>query len=320
MLNHAPCCSAPALILPKAGLCPPIPPCPVCGFDPCRCKQPCPPPCPPPEPPCCPPPRPEPRCTVCGFDPCRCKQPCPPPCPPPEPPCCPPPRPEPRCPVCGFYPCRCKQPCPPPCPPPEPPCCPPPRPEPRCPVCGFYPCRCKQPCVPAQSGRFLISRILGTGSCRERQVCERLCLERIPRAAVPPYTLQSVTVSSEPPLWDELPCDRRGTMQLLVATALICVIRDARGECYQAPATLSRRVCLRLSCALGDCWRRQIVIQACVRLLNCPQGCQDGCFEALLETQIEAYATALCVAGRPDTPECPFDDRPLFPPPCRPWR
>ena len=242
MSNKASCCSFPALILPKAGPCQPIPPCSPCAGDPCRCAPPCPPPCPPRETP------------------------------------------------------------------------------PRCPVCGFSPCRCEQARGACRAGRFLIPRVLGSGSCRERQVCERLCVERLPRAAVPPYTLQSVSVSPEPPWWEEQPCERRGTISLLVSVPLNCVIRDARGDCFQAPATLSKRVCVRLSCPSADSWRFKIVIQACARLLNCPQSCRDGCFDALLETQLDAYATALCVAGRPDAPDCPFDDRPLFPQPCRPWR
>ena len=254
-MSKAPCgCSVTSLILPKAGACPPIPPCPVCGCDPCRCARPCPSPCPPP----CPPPRHRP-CPVCGCDPCRYARPCP---------------------ATSSCACGCE----------------------------------KQSC-----GRYLINRVVGCGSCHERRVCQRLCLERVPRAAVPPFTLVCVSACAQNPWWEELPCEMRGTMLLLVSVPLTCTFCDARGEQFQTSATLERRVRIRLSCGSAECWRYQTTVQACVRLLENVCGGPDGCFDAPLEALIDVYMTAACLAGRPEPPDCCFDARPLFPPPCRPY-
>lgn len=201
----------------------------------------------------------------------------------------------PPCPACGCSPCACPAPCPQPCPAP----CPP-------------PCRC----APARRmPRYLIDRVVGFGSCHERCVCEAICLTRIPRAAVPPYTLQSVSACAQTPVIEEAPCCARRGLELLVTVPLDLVFTDANGNRFESTATLTRTVCVRLDCAAAECWRYRFTARACVRLIRRAVSDANNCFRAQLELLIEAYVTMACpVGGRPE-PECAFDDRPLYPPP-----
>ena len=207
---------------------------------------------------------------------------------------CPPPVP---CAACGCDPCACRPPCPPACPPP----CPP-----------------KPDCGCGRRSRYLVERIVGFGSCHERCVNESLCLTRIPRAAIPPYTLVYVSACAQTPVIEELPPCACRTLNLNVTVPLDCVFLDANQNRFESVVTLSRTVCLRLDCARDECWRHRISARACARLLRNVSSGADACFCAPLELLIEGFVTATCPVGGPIEPCCPADNRPLYPPPiCR---
>lgn len=198
--------------------------------------------------------------------------------------------------------------------------CPPPVP---CPNCGCEPCACQRPCPEprpprpdcGRRSRYLVERIVGFGSCHERCVNESLCLTRIPRAAIPPYTLVCVSACAQTPVVEEAPSCARRTINLNVTVPLDCVFLDANQNRFESVVTISRTVCVRLDCAENECWRHKLSARACARLLRSVSSGADACFCAPLELLIEAYVTAACPVGGPPEPCCSFDHRPLYPPP-----
>jgi hypothetical protein len=94
-----------------------------------------------------------------------------------------------------------------------------------------------------------------------------------------------------------------------------CCVKDACGCEYFVPSVVEMEACLHLNCNPSECWRHNLVIVPCVRLV-CPPVCsKDECFEVVLEVVLELFLIhwqVLC--SRPPKPSC--RPMPLYPEPC----
>ncbi len=222
--------------------------------------------------------------------------PCPPPCPAPCPPPCPPPCPAP-----------CPAPCPPPCPAPCPQLCSPP----------FPPCppkdRCKHEHEPAQ---VLLPRIICSGREWQRRLCTKLSVSCLPDCAKPPFQLISVQQSGAQPWWEPSKKNAGWGQAIFHVFIPVCAcVRDASGCEYFCPAVVEMDACLRLKCAPNECWRYNLIIVPCVRLVCAPVCSNDLCFDVELEVVLELFLIHWepCFT-RPPKPEC--KEKPLYPQPC----
>ena len=196
---------------------------------------------------------------------------------------------------CGrCRPCRppappCPPPCPSPCPPPCPPTCPTP--------CGS--CETK--------ARVLLPKIIGSGREWLRRWCVCLEVEGLPQCAQPPFTLISVCPSGAQPHWECLAdsCQRR-RLTYRISLCLDCQVRDGSGCLHWGTAWVSLEAELSLNCRAEECWRHQLMVLPCLRMI-CPAPSADTpCFEPAREP----FGCGSCAK-----PQCP--DLPLYPPPCR---
>lgn len=213
-----------------------------------------------------------------------------------RPSCCCQERPAPPCPpqTCGCGECRCAPP-PPPCRPPV--VCPPQRPLP--------------------SGGFLLPRIVAAGREWQRRCSLTLKVDGLPTDAEAPLTLLEVTACGQP-TWETLDCDDPRATWLHVHVPLSCLVRDRCNRVYTGRSAITVDVRLRHTHPRSECWRSNLMVLPCVRLICIPCSSETACFDVLLEVLVEAYMTRWepCLSGEQPKPCCP--DLPLFPQPCFP--
>ena len=210
-------------------------------------------------------------------------------------------------------PCWCQEhPAPPPCPPQ---------------TCGcgdcqrppLNPCRPAVPCCagqrPLPPGGVLLPRIVAAGHEWQRRCSLTLTVEGLPACAEGPLTLLEVTACGQP-TWETLDCDDPRATWLHVHVPLTCLVRDRCNHCYTGRAAITADVRLRHSHPRAECWRSQLMVLPCVRLICIPCSSEQPTFDVLLEVLVEAYMTRweACLTGPEPKPCCP--DLPLFPQPC----
>ena len=218
-------------------------------------------------------------------------------------------------------------------------CCPPSeRPSCGCPECSPPPvcapqtcqcsdCRCGPPPLPPRpapscfpqrpfpSNGFLLPRIIAAGREWQRRCSLTLEITGLPLGAEPPLTLLDLTSCGQP-TWEILACDDPRAMLLRVKVPLTCQVRDRCNSVHTGRAAITVDVRLRLSVPQAECWRGNLLVLPCVRLLCIPCSSERPTFDVLLEVLVEAYMTRWepCLNGPPQKPACP--DLPLFPQPC----
>jgi len=172
-------------------------------------------------------------------------------------------------------------------------------------------CRCDH--QPPMQG-ILLPKIIASGREWQRRCCVKLQVEDLPRCAKPPLALCSVSPCGEP-TWEPLGGGR--SLRFRVRIPLLCQVRDACGCLHSGRAAISVEVCLTPACPVAECWRSNLMVLPCVRLV-CAECSQDCCFTAQLEVLVEAYVLRWepCSTGRPCKPRCP--ELPLYPQPYQP--
>ena len=205
-------------------------------------------------------------------------------------------RPAPPCPpqTCQCSECRCDPPPPPPCHAPS-------------------PCYPQKPLPP---GGFLLPRIVAAGREWQRRCSLTLKVDGLPTGLEPPLTLMEVTACGQPS-WETLDCcDPRATV-LRVKVPLTCLVRDRNNRVHTGRAAITAEVRLRLGGPRAECWRSNVMVLPCVRLICIPCSVETPVFDVLLEVLVEAYMTRWepCLSGSAPKPVCP-PDLPLFPQPC----
>ncbi len=74
--------------------------------------------------------------------------------------------------------------------------------------------------------------------------------------------------------------------------------------------------CIHLNCPVSECWRYNMIIVPCVRLVCSPVCSQDTCFHVELEVMLELFLIQwVPFCPKPPKPACP--DLPLYPQPCK---
>ena len=206
---------------------------------------------------------------------------------------------------------RCR-PVPSPCAPkplcPPPPCPPPCPPKPICPPKGV-----------------LLPRILASGRAWQRRACVSLYVGGLPADTRGALHLTGVSACGEAD-WElapqQSPCDYRSCCRrpspclLRVNIPVVCQVQVDCGSVLRGESLLTTDVALPIRCAQAECWRNQMVVLPCVRLIDggapiCAESCAVPVFECTLEVLVEAYMTRWEACG--NAPACP--DLPLFPPP-----
>lgn len=182
--------------------------------------------------------------------------------------------------------------------------------------CKPDPC-CKPEPKPAQ---VLIPKVICSGREWQRQLCTTLHVSGLPECAKCPFQLVSVQQSGAFPWWEPVKEDCcRDRLMYHVYIPVCCCVKDACGCEYFAPAVVELDACLRLNCNPSECWRHNLVIVPCVRMV-CPPVCSnDACFEVTLEVVLELFLIHWQVlSSRPPKPEC--RQLPLYPQPhCQPY-
>lgn len=173
-------------------------------------------------------------------------------------------------------------------------------------------CCCKPEHKPTQ---VLIPKVICSGREWQRQLCTKLQVS-LPECAKSPFTLLSVQQSGAFPWWEPVKDDcKRDRLMYHVYIPVCCCVKDACGCDYFVPSVVEMEACLQLNCNPSECWRHNLVIVPCVRLV-CPPVCsKDECFEVVLEVVLELFLIHWqVVCNRPPKPSCP--QLPLFPQPC----
>ena len=183
-------------------------------------------------------------------------------------------------------------------------CCPPER------------CRCGC-CMEAQSGGYLLPRVVGKGKAELRGLRRTLQLDAMPCGAQPPYALLSVWAEGKAQ-WSCKPVADGGSVQLTIKIPLQCEVRDSCGRISWAQSRIEAEACLRMNCS-PRIWREaQIMLQPCVRLCCAPVCSKDCCFDVLLDAEICCYAVHWECFGSAGAKQC-CPQLPLYPQPCRPY-
>jgi len=202
-----------------------------------------------------------------------------------------------------------------------------PRPEPPHPSCPPRECRCHdccvpQPCAPScpqpcpqrPAHSFLLPRVLASGRQWQRRCCVTLEVCGLPSCLEGPLTLCSVSACGDC-AWEAVPVDSGHVLCLRVTIPVQCQVRDRCGCTHAGRASLTTEVTLRLGCPAAECWRHQLLLLPCVRLVCPPCTADTPCFDAQLELLLEAYLIRWepCATGMAQ-PACP--QLPLYPQPC----
>ena len=183
------------------------------------------------------------------------------------------------------------------------------------PPCPPEQCRCGQ-CAGHGGGKgVLLPRVIASGREWLRRQGMQLCVEGLPECAEGPFTLMSVWVVGEA-TWVQEPDVSRRMMCLRVKIPLLCQVRDSHGCMHCARAWVEVDASVHLSGSLAECWRSQMLVHPCVRLVCPPCTSCDGCFDVQLEILVECWMVHWeCCPAMPQKPECP--PLPLYPQPRR---
>lgn len=185
---------------------------------------------------------------------------------------------------------------------------PPPRPP--------RPCPPPKPCGCAERKEILLQRVVA----RERRsipcLCTELKLEELSPCAQAPFRVLMVQQSGKQPWWTPLDggCgDRR--LRIRVFIPVCCQVMDAQQKLYCASAVVETETTLQPPCPPSECWKHQLVVVPCVRLLECAECCDCAPCRVKLEVQLEVYLLHPETGTmRKPEPACP--ELPLYPQPC----
>lgn len=111
-------------------------------------------------------------------------------------------------------------------------------------------------------------------------------------------------------------CGQR-QFRLRVCIPVECQVRDANGCVYNGRSVVETEASLRLSFPVCECWRSQLMLLPCIRLIQPVTTRCEPCFRAEVELLLESYLTRWepCMVGVPK-PVCP--ELPLYPQPYLP--
>ena len=162
---------------------------------------------------------------------------------------------------------------------------------------------------------FLLPRIVAAGREWQRRCSLTLTVDGLPMSAEGPLTLLEVTACGQP-TWETIDCDDPRATWLRVHVPLACLVRDHCNKTYTGRAAITVDVRVRHSHPRSECWRSNLMVLPCVRLICIPCSSENAVFDVLLEVLVEVYMTRWepCLAGPEPKPCCP--DLPLFPQPC----
>lgn len=179
--------------------------------------------------------------------------------------------------------------------------------------------QCSRPPVPGGRG-FLLPRIIACGREWQRGRQITLQVEGLPLCPDACLTLTDVRAVGEP-LWTQRTDPCRRALCLHVTIPLACLVRDEQGCQHEGRVQVELDTCLPLTTPPAECWRDQMMLLPCVRLM-CPGVTgRGGCFDAQLEIRLESYLIRWEPCLPPgEKPACP-PPLPLYPQPCPPrWR
>lgn len=191
------------------------------------------------------------------------------------------------------------------------------------PACGCaerptpLPCACGdgRPCMPSRplpAGGFLLPRVMAAGREWQRRCVLTLAVDGLPANMEPPLTLLEVTPCGQAS-WEVIEdCDPRATV-LRVKVPLAAQVRDRCNRVCVGQTAITVDVRMRHAGPRAECWRGNLMVLPCVRLICVPCSVETACFEAHLEVLVEAYMVKWEACGQ-SRPVCP--DLPLFPQPC----
>ncbi len=160
-----------------------------------------------------------------------------------------------------------------------------------CPACRQTACGCDR-CTqhaPCDQPRFLLPRILASGRIHQRCASFTLQPECLPDCLRPPLMLVSVSAGCQTPQWELLPGDRHNEACVHISIPLICRVRDCSGCTFSAPACIETDAVLRLPMPFAECWRANVLVQPCVRMICPPPSSACGCFDVQLEVAAEVW-------------------------------
>lgn len=162
---------------------------------------------------------------------------------------------------------------------------------------------------------FLLPRIIACNREWQRGRQVALQVEALPACPGSCLTLTDVRAAGEP-LWTQRPDPCRRALNLHVTIPLLCLVRDEQGCLQEGRAQVAVDTSLPLTTPQAECWRDQLMLLPCVRLMVPGVTGQGGCFDAPLEIRLESYL----VRWEPCLPQgeqsaCP-PPLPLYPQPC----
>lgn len=185
-----------------------------------------------------------------------------------------------------------------------------------------------KPASPTQKG-VLLPRILASGREWQRRACVALYVGGLPEDVTGRLRLVGVAACGDAdweiaPCQPPRPCDchacrlsRPAPCLLRVNIPVVCQVLTDCGQVLRGESVLTTDVSLPIRCAQAECWRNQMMVLPCVRLIDggapvCAEGRQPPVFECTIELLVEAYMTRWEACGG-CVPVCP--ELPLFPPP-----
>lgn len=163
------------------------------------------------------------------------------------------------------------------------------------------PCPSRPPCPscpPTQKG-VLLPRILASGREWQRRACVALCVGGLPEDANGRLRLVGVTACGDAdweiaPYQEPRPCGCRGCRPsrpapclLQVNIPIVCQVQAECGQVLRGESVLTTDVALPIRCVQAECWRNQMMVLPCVRLIDggapvCADDCRPLCLIARL--------------------------------------
>lgn len=177
-------------------------------------------------------------------------------------------------------------------------------------------------------GRFIAANPRQRAGVAAPRVCGAV-RRRLPEDANGRLQLVGVTACGDAdweiaPYQEPRPCGCRGCRPsrpapclLRVNIPVVCQVQAECGQVLRGESVLTTDVALPIRCVQAECWRNQMMVLPCVRLIDggapvCADDCRPPVFDCTIELLVEAYMTRWEACGTP-APTCP--DLPLFPPP-----
>ncbi len=174
-------------------------------------------------------------------------------------------------------------------------------------------CLPDHPCSHQPYHHYLLQRIQGFGKLHRHSCPYVLPLDAIPCGMQGPFRLQQVRTEGNP-IWQEVPCHRRGTLRLQVRIPLVLFLCDSCGKQFQASSYLDEELLIHLECPETEAWRSRLVVNSCVRLACRCARCNSCQCDAQLEVWLEGYLIMDCATGSACSVPC-TDQRPWYPEP-----